>query len=88
MSISLNCISNIDNIEGNNYLMIKILYLKDTKIINNVLIKNNYISKEIEFLKKNIMILMQMIFLFGYSYLIKIRITIQKIMLKILLLII
>jgi len=47
MNISLNCILNIDNKEGNNYLMIKILYLKDTKMINNVLIMNNYISKEI-----------------------------------------
>ena len=47
MNISLNCILNIDGNEGNNYLMIKILYLKNTKIINNVLIMNNYISKEI-----------------------------------------
>ena len=47
MNISLNCILNIDNNEEKNYLMIKILYLKNTKIINNVLIVNNNISREI-----------------------------------------
>ena len=48
INILLNYILNIDNNEGKNYLMIKILYLKNMKIINSVLLKNNYISKEIE----------------------------------------
>ena len=47
MNISLNCILNTGNNDGNNYLMIKILYQKDTKIINNILVTNNYITKEI-----------------------------------------
>ena len=47
MNVSLNCIENIKSNEKNNYLMIKILYSKDTKIINNILIINDLISKEI-----------------------------------------
>ena len=47
MNISLNCILNTGNNDGNNYLTIKILYQKDTKIINNILVTNNYITKEI-----------------------------------------
>ena len=47
MNISLNCIINIENNKGNNYLILKLLYLKNTKIINNILIMNNFISKEI-----------------------------------------
>lgn len=47
MNISLNCIVNMKNNERNNYLMIKILYLKETKIINNILIINDLISKEL-----------------------------------------
>ena len=44
--ISLNCILNENN-ERNNYLMIKMIYLNNTKIINNILINNNFITKEI-----------------------------------------
>ena len=47
MNLSLNCILNMNNNEGNNYLMIKMLYQKDTKIIINILVTNNYITKEI-----------------------------------------
>ncbi len=47
MNISLNCIFNIENNEGNNYLMIKMLYQKDNKTISNILVTNNYITKEI-----------------------------------------
>jgi hypothetical protein len=46
-NISLNCILNNNNKDNNNNLMIKMIYLKDTKIINSVLIMNNFISKEI-----------------------------------------
>jgi hypothetical protein len=46
-NISLNCILNNNNKDNNNNLMIKMIYLKDTKIINSVLIINNFISKEI-----------------------------------------
>ena len=47
MNISLNCIKNIENNNGNNYLILKIIYLDNTKTINNILIMNNIISKEI-----------------------------------------
>ena len=47
MNISLNCIINIENNKGNNYLILKLLYFKNTTIINNILIMNNFISKEI-----------------------------------------
>ncbi len=47
MNLSLNCILNNNN-NKNNYLIIKIIYFKDTKIINSVLIINNFISKEID----------------------------------------
>ena len=47
MNLSLNCILNMNNNERNNYLMIKMLYQKDTKIIINILVTNNYITKEI-----------------------------------------
>ena len=46
INISLNCILNENN-ERNNYLMIKMIYLNNTKIINNILINNNFITKEI-----------------------------------------
>lgn len=46
MNLSLNCILN--NNKKNNYLIIKIIYFKDTKIIDSVLIMNNFISKEID----------------------------------------
>ncbi len=51
LNISLNCIlnkNNNNNKQNNNNLMIKIIYLKDTKIINTVFVMNNFISKEIE----------------------------------------
>ena len=47
MNLSLNCILNMNKNERNNYLMIKMLYQKDTKIIINILVTNNYITKEI-----------------------------------------
>ena len=47
MNLSLNCILNMNNNERNNYLMIKMLYQKDTKIIIKILVTNNYITKEI-----------------------------------------
>ena len=46
-NISLNCILNNNNKDNNNNLIIKMIYSKDTKIINSVLIMNNFISKEI-----------------------------------------
>ena len=47
LNISLNCILNNNNKDNNNNLIIKMIYSKDTKIINSVLIMNNFISKEI-----------------------------------------
>ena len=47
MNISLNCIVNIEKNYGNNYLILKIINLNNTKTINNILIMNNIISKEI-----------------------------------------
>ena len=44
MNISLNCVTKNNE---NNYLMVKILYSKNTEIINNILIANYLISKEI-----------------------------------------
>ena len=52
MNVSLNCIENIRINKKNNYLMIKILYSKDTKIINNILIINDLISKEINIINE------------------------------------
>ena len=52
MNISLNCIINIKKNEGKNYLMIIMKYLKDTKIINNIFIINDFISKEIEIINE------------------------------------
>ena len=47
MNVSLNCISTIAEQNKLNYLVIKIIFFKDEKIINNILVTNNFISKEI-----------------------------------------
>ena len=47
MNVSLNCISTIAEQNKLNNLVIKIIFLKDEKIINNILVTNNFISKEI-----------------------------------------
>ena len=44
MNISLNCHLNNDN----DYLVVKMIYSKQGKIINNILIENSMISKELE----------------------------------------
>jgi hypothetical protein len=44
MNISLNCHLN----NNNDYLVVKMIYSKEDKIINNILIENSMISKEIE----------------------------------------
>ena len=52
MNISLNCLlDNDDNINNNNYLGVIIMHSKETKLINNILIENNEISKEVEDIK-------------------------------------
>ena len=44
MNISLNCHLN----NNNDYLVVKMIYSKEDKIINNILIENSMISKELE----------------------------------------
>jgi len=44
INISLNCLRN----NNNDYLVVKIIYSKEGKIINNILIENSMMSKEIE----------------------------------------
>ena len=44
MNISLNCLLN----NNNDYLVVKMIYSKEDKIINNIVIENSIISKEIE----------------------------------------